>query len=690
MRILDGNTFVVSDERGDIERSRTEPTGLFSYDTRFLSTWILTIDGNRLNPLSTDDLQYFECRFFLVPGTGTVYINATMSVIRQRAVGDGFSEKLTIMNHDANPVDIMVRLDAGCDFADLFEVKDAIKKKGKYYSRIDDGRLTLGYERDMYRRETTISSTRSADVDEGGLTFQLNIPAHGRWETELLVATSMSALGIHRAEPKYRGARHRALPNMHRSLERWLEEAPELRCDWDPLKTTYRRSLVDLAALRFSPVVAGGNSLPAAGLPWFMTMFGRDSILTSLQALPFAPELAATTLRVLGEWQGTRSDDFRDEDPGKILHEMRYGELTAFEERPHSPYYGSADATPLYVVLLDEYERWTGDRKLVREFQNEARAAIAWIDDHADLGGNGYVSYQRRVEETGLENQCWKDSWDSISYRDGRLPGFPRATCELQGYAYDAKMRGARLARDIWKDSAYAVRLEKEAAGLKRRFNRDFWIPSGGYFALALEPDGSQVDALSSNIGHLLWSGVVDRSKARAVARHLMGPKLFSGWGVRTLAEGEARFNPIGYHVGTVWPFDNSFIAWGLRRYGFKQEAMRVASGILDAAQHFEGRLPEAFAGYPRAFTKFPVQYPTACSPQAWSTGAPLLLLRTLLGLEPTGEHLIVDPALPTALEHLEILGIPGRWGRADAFGRGHVSRERRRHSRELSPEAQP
>ena len=467
---------------------------------------------------------------------------------------------------------------------------------------------------------------------------------------------------------------------MRRNLERWIDEAPRLECDSESLKATYRRSLVDLAALRFSPLIAGGRSLPAAGLPWFMTMFGRDSIFTSLQALPFTSELAATTLRALGDWQGVGLDDFRDEDPGRILHEMRYGELTAFEERPHSPYYGSVDATPLYVVLLDEYERWTGDRALVRELEVEARAALNWIDEYADLQGTGYVWYKRRNEKTGLENQCWKDSWDSISFRDGRLPGFPRATCELQGYAYDAKLRGARLARLVWKDPAFADRLEKEAADLKRRFNRDFWVEDGEYFAIALDADGEQVDALASNNGHLLWSGIVDKSKAKALARHLLGPRLFSGWGVRTLAEGEGRYNPIGYHVGTVWPFDNSFIAWGLRKYGFKEEAAVIAGGILDAAQFFAGRLPEAFGGYKRAETMYPVQYPTACSPQAWSTGAPLLLLRTMLGLEPLGDHLVVDPALPSAIGHLELLDIPGRWGRIDAFGRGRVdiSRSRR------------
>jgi glycogen debranching enzyme len=672
VKILDGNTFVVSDSRGDIEASLTDPTGLFSFDTRFLSQWVLTVNGKRLTPLSTDDLQYFETRFFLVPGTGTVYVDSKLSVIRRRAVGNGFREELQILNHDEKPVDLTVRIDAGSDFADLFEVKDALKKKGTYTARVTDGRLVLGYQRETFKRATDISATAPARVDKQGLTFKARIEPQGEWSTNLDVVTAVLGTGERHERPKF--ARPRGRQSMETNLKRWLNEAPTLECDWDSLRRTYTRSLVDLAALRFSPALAGYRSLPAAGLPWFMTMFGRDSILTSLQALPYTSELAATTLQALGDWQGTRVDDFRDEDPGRILHEMRYGELPAFEERPHSPYYGSADATPLYIVLLDEYERWTGDRRLVHDLEYEARAALNWIDEYADLMGNGYISYQRRNEKTGLENQCWKDSWDSISYRDGRLAGFPRATCELQGYAYDAKIRAARLAREVWKDPEFASELEKQAADLKRRFNRDFWIADREYFALALDSDGEQVDVLSSNIGHLLWSGIVEKSKAKAVARHLLGPRLFSGWGVRTLAEGEGRYNPIGYHVGTVWPFDNSFIAWGLRRYGFKEEAARIAAGILAAADYFDGRLPEAFGGYERSLTRYPVQYPTACSPQAWSTGAPLLLLRTMLGLEPVGDLLVVDPALPVGIGHVALLDIPGRWGRVDAFGRGRES----------------
>ncbi len=673
VQILDGNTFVVSDDRGDIDASPTDPTGLFSFDTRFLSRWVLTIGGQRLAALSTDDLQYFETRFFLVLGTGTVYVDAQVSVIRERAVGDGFHEELTILNHGAEPTTLDVRIDAASDFADLFEVKDSLRKKGEIFRRVEEGRLVLGYRRDAFVRETWISSTAPASIDEQGLSYSITLKPHEQWKTELRVVTAITAAGENRRHTKYDAKRKQAKPDMAESLDAWLADAPSLDCEWDPLERIYERSLVDLAALRFATRTMPGRSLPAAGLPWFMTLFGRDSILTSLQALPFTQELAATTLLALGERQGSRIDDFRDEDPGRILHEMRYGEMTAFEERPHSPYYGSADATPLYVVLLDEYERWSGDSALVRSLEFEARAALHWIDEYADLQGNGYIAYKRRNEDTGLENQCWKDSWDSISYHDGTIPGFPRATCELQGYAYDAKMRGARLARRFWHDDAYADRLEREAADLKRRFNRDFWLEDRGYFALALDADGRQVDSLTSNIGHLLWSGIVDKSKARSVVRHLMSPSLFSGWGVRTLSSGDARYNPIGYHVGTVWPFDNSFIAWGMRRYGFKTEAAHLAAGILDAAQLFDGRLPEAFGGYPRAETKYPVQYPTACSPQAWSTGAPLLLLRTMLGLEPSGDQLVVDPALPKKMGRLELLDIPGRWGHVDAFGRGRV-----------------
>jgi glycogen debranching enzyme len=672
--ILEGNTFAVSDLGGDIDASPTETKGLFAWDTRYLSRWLLTLDGKTPNVLSTDDLAYFSAQFFLVPGTGTVYVDADLSLIRTREVGDGFHESLRILNHKAEPVDVDVRIAAAADFADLFEVKDALAKKGERYTRVERDRLVFGYRRDTFVRETWISSSAPETMlTEDGLHFSVHIDPHGEWTTDIDVLIFLNVDTSASAASAPASARLARRPEMQQRLDDLLKTTPRLVCTWDAAERIYRRSLVDLAALRFFPRVTPGGALPAAGLPWFMAIFGRDSLLTSFQALPFMPSLAETTLRALAGWQGSRVDDFRDEEPGKILHELRYGELTAFEERPHSPYYGAADATPLFLILLDEYERWTGNAQLVRDFELEARAALDWIDQYGDRDGDGYVEYSRRNTETGLENQCWKDSWNSILFADGTNSQLPRATCEIQGYVYDAKLRCARLARTFWNDPTLAAELERQAAELKDRFNRDFWIADRQFFALALNGDKRQVDSLTSNIGHLLWSGIADEDKAKACVRHLLGDKLFTGWGVRTMATTEGGYNPIGYHVGTVWPHDNSFVAWGLTRYGYQEEAACLAAGIFEAAPYFHDRLPEAFAGYPREETQFPVEYPTACSPQAWATGAPLLLLRAALGLEPVGDRLSMNPALPSVLERVELLDIPGRWGHIDAFGRGRV-----------------
>jgi glycogen debranching enzyme len=662
--ILEGNTFVVSDRRGDVEASPAETHGLFVDDTRFLSRWVLTLDGRRPTVLSTDDIEYFEAQFFLAPSSGTVYVDAALSLMRKRTVGRGFYESITVTNHAPKPATIEIRIEADADFADLFEVKDVLKKKGAGYRRVEKDELVLGYKREEYFRETRIIAP-GASIDERGLTYRVALEPHGEWSTRLEVRVVSSSEAVRHGTTD----RLATKDERQKRIKRVLTEAPALRTDWQDLLSTYQRSIIDLAALRYFPQLAPG-SLPAAGLPWFMAVFGRDSLITSFQALPFAPELAATTLRVLAMRQGTRLDAFRDEEPGKILHESRMGEMTAFGERPHSPYFGTADATPLFLVLLDEYELWTGDADLVRELEPSARAALRWLDEYGDRMDNGYVSYQRRNEETGLENQCWKDSWNSILFRDGSLPAFPRACCEIQGYAYDARVRCARLARTFWNDAAFASQLEEQAADLKERFNRDFWMPDRECFALAIDGKGRQVDSITSNIGHLLWSGIVDHEKAPHVVRHLMGDQLFSGWGVRTMAEGEGGYNPIGYHVGTVWPHDNSIIALGLNRYGYHEESARIASGILQAARYFKFRLPEVFAGYARERTLFPVEYPTACSPQAWATGAPLLFLRAMLGLEPRGNRLTVDASLPHDMEWLEVRGLRGRWGVMDAVGR--------------------
>ena len=670
--IFYGNLFMISDRAGDIKSAAAVPLGLFFFDTRFLSTWRLSVDGEPVQPLSVDDLQHFEARFFLTPGEPTHYVDSAVSVFRHRWAGDALQENLSIINHANDAVDLSVRLDVDADFAEVLEIKAGLPRERRTTTTIGDRVLRLRFERETFVRETVVSSSVPAAVDDHGMTFAVRIEAHGVWSAELRVDTLAPNTRSGDIRKMLRSYHVRTKNQIEEELRTWVSGAPNLRTDHAPLDRAYRRGLVDLAALGYRGLNLD-QSLPAGGMPWFMTLFGRDGLISSLQAMPFLPERSVPTLRVLALAQGARWDPFRGEEPGKILQEVRYSESVAFNELPHAADFSAADTTPLFIVLLDEYERWTGDSTLARDMEFEARAALDWIDS-ADLRGDGYLWYESRPTGGGPVSQSWKGSPEAISFHDGQLASYPHAICEIQGYVYDAKRRAARLARRVWNDPEYADRLDREAAELRDRFNRDFWIADRGYYALALQADGKQVDALASNMGHLLWSGIVDPDRAGAVVKHLLGPALFSGWGIRTLATTESRYNPVGYHLGTVWPFDNSIIAWGLRRYGFRAESGRVAQAIIEAASYFDGRLPEAFAGYERTLTKYPVPYSSASIPHATSAGAPLLLLRTLLGLEPNGEHLIIDPAVPTALGQIELHDIPGRWGLLDALGRGRTN----------------
>ncbi|MEV7227985.1 glycogen debranching N-terminal domain-containing protein [Polymorphospora sp. NPDC051019] len=672
-----GNLFMTCDRKGDVEPSRQMPLGLFFFDTRFLSTWRLTVNGERLQTLSIDDLQYFESRFFLTPGQPTHYVDTDISVFRHRWAGDAFEERVSVQNHSKEPMDLTIRLDIGADFAELLDIKHGIQRHRETTTTIRDGVLTVRYERGVFVRETLVASSQPCATDDDGMTFTTRVEPHGIWHTDLRVTALLRPAKPADLREALPGHRLRSTEQIRQELDDWVSGAPRLRTDYEPLQQTYQRSLSDLVALRYKGLNYREYQ-PLAGMPWFMNLFGRDAIFSRMQALPFLPQTCVPALRILSLAQGARIDPFRGEEPGKILQELRYDESAAFNERPHAILYAAADTTPLFVILLDEYERWTGDTELVNELRFEATQALDWIDRYADLVGNGYLWYGPHGSTDGTVGQSWKCSNEGVSFRDGRLAGYPQAACEIQGYVYDAKCRAARLARRVWGDPEYADRLEREAAALRERFNRDFWIEDRGYYAAALQADGQQVDSLTSNIGHLLWSGIVEPDRAEAVVSHLLGPTLFSGWGIRTLATTEQRYNPIGYHTGTVWPFDNSIIAWGLRRYGFRPEAARVAAAILGAGRYFGGRLPEALAGYDSTLTKYPVLYASAGAPHATSAGAPLLFLRTLLGLEPYDDHLVVDPAVPEEMGQIELHDIPGRWGRLDALGRGQPGIARR------------
>ena len=652
--ILEGSTFVVSDPAGDIDARPDEPAGFFFRDMRHLSRWQVRLNGRALDVLSGDAVEYDEALFFLAAPTGSIYRNSAVVLIRQRHVGDGMQELLELANYGVEPVQAEVSILFAADFADIFEIKDHLTKVGRFVNRVEPDRVVLGYVREDLRRETTIHAP-GAFLTAASLTFRVELQPSETWRTEIEI--SVATQDLHPVPKRS----HQ--PNIPGTLEDWLAAAPRLETDWNDLHRVYHRSLVDLAALRFYPDTVPDSSLPAAGLPWFMALFGRDSLIASYQALPFAPELCRTTLLALAAQQATGFDDFRDAEPGKILHELRHGELTHFRQRPHSPYYGSADSTPLFLIVLDEYERWTGDRATVKELEPAARAALTWIEQHGDLDGDGYLEYRTRNPRTGLENQCWKDSWNSIVHPDGTLATGPPAVCEIQGYAYDARRRSARLARECWDDPALAERLDADADALQARFNRDFWLSDGGFYALALDGAKRPVPTLSSNVGHLLWSGIVPTQRAGRLVAHLMGDRFFTGWGVRTLADGQLAYNPVEYHNGAVWPHDTGLIAAGLARYGYRQEASRLAVATLQAARYFDDRLPEVFVGYQRQVTRMPVAYPTACAPQAWATGTPLLLLRVLLGLEPTPDGLLSAPHLTGPINVLALHGLPGRGG---------------------------
>lgn len=659
--VLDGSTFFVSAPSGDVEGAEAE--GFFHADVRHLSAWRLLLDGAPIRVLTSRSHRYYSASIFGTLASARVGENPPVSVQRDRIVADGVHEDIVVENHSERERTVALELRFGADFADIFEIKDRTPKRGSTWAEVDTSEVTLRYRRDGFRRGTRISFSEPCELRGDVARFELVLGPREVWRTHVDISCLV--------DDEERRPRHDCespgdlQPQMPLTLEEWLAEAPRLEADLDPLRHTYRRSLLDLAALRFRPLTHVAWSLPAAGLPWFMALFGRDSLITAYEALPFQPRLAATTLESLAELQATEDDAYRDAEPGKILHELRRGELASLGEVPHTPYYGTHDATPLFLVLLDEYERWTGDAELVRRLEPAARAALAWIEGPGDPDGDGYLEYRTRSPK-GLENQCWKDSWNSILFADGALAEPPIATCEIQGYAYDARRRMARLAREVWGDPALAARLDGDAATLRERFNRDFWNEDRGHYVLALDGRKRQVDSLTSNVGHLLWSGIADEHRAALTVQRLMAPDMFSGWGIRTMSTADAGYSPIEYHDGTVWPHDTAIVAEGMRRYGFASEAAVLAVALIEAAEAFEHRLPEVFAGFARERTRTPVEYPTASRPQAWSAAAPLLLLRTVLGMDVDAGRLRTAPGPPPAFGALQLRGVPVRGGRVD------------------------
>jgi glycogen debranching enzyme len=663
LTILEGSTFCVSDDRGDIVDS---VMGLFADDTRFLSRWILTINGERPLRLSADKVEYFSAAFFLRNPIAGGLEQDVLSIGRDRFIGDGMQEHIVVQNHAPHRVEFELALEVATDFADIFAVKEhdfalghpdkAPPLPGLALSEFEPRGNQFVFTDDSSRL-TQVLLSEPGEVNGRSVRYAIELEPREEWRLRADVVVSPDGLRVAPARAERRFGEE--LSRVRSSLSAWHLSVPQLQASWDQLRGTFVQSVADLASLRMDEDPRVPGQLPAAGMPWFMTVFGRDTIITCLQTLLFGPELADNALRVLAELQATEDAPEIDAEPGKIVHEVRHGKGA---EAWFPRYYGTVDATPLYLVLLSEVWRWTGNSRLVSDLREPALRALAWIDDYGDFDGDGFVEYQRRSER-GLVNQSWKDSGDSQRFHDGRFAETPIAPCEVQGYVYDAKRRTAELAREVWEDAELAARLDSQAEDLQRRFDAAFWCEErGGYYALALDGEKQRVDSLTSNIGHLLWSGIVPPGRADAIVEQLMGDELWSGWGVRTMSSGDSAFNPLSYHNGTVWPHDNSLIASGLARYSRWPETHRIARRMLSAAGHFSNQLPEVFAGFSRAMTPFPIAYPTAARPQAWAAGTPVLLLQLLLGLrpDPAAKTLVSDAPeeLPSWLETVTLSGV--------------------------------
>jgi glycogen debranching enzyme len=651
LTILEGSTFCISDERGDI----ADPgEGLFANDTRFLSRWVLTIDGARPLRLSSDKVEYFSAAFYLRnPVVGDLGPDE-VSIGRDRFVGEGMQEHIVVQNHAARSVEFELALEVGSDFADIFAVKAHDFALGDPEHAPSLPRLVApSFEPDHNQFIladgsailTQVLLSEPGEVDGGTVRYRIALGSRESWR--LRVDVVVAADGLRTAPSRAERTFGDELARVRDSLSAWQLRVPQLRASWEQLSHSFGQSVADLASLRMHEDPRMPGQLPAAGMPWFMTVFGRDTLITCLQTLLFGPELAHNALRVLAELQAREDDPEIDAEPGKIVHEVRHGKgALAWFPR----YYGTVDATPLYLVLLSEVWRWTDDAALVRGLREPAMRALAWLDEYGDLDGDGFVEYHSRSQR-GLLNQSWKDSANSQLFHDGRLAEGPIAPCEVQGYVYDAKRRAAELAREVWRERELADRLDADAAALRRRFDEAFWCEErGGFYALALDGEKNKVDSLTSNIGHLLWSGIVRSDRVDAIVDQLMGEQLWSGWGVRTMSAADAGFNPLAYHNGTLWPHDNSLIAWGLARAGRWPEAHRIIRRMLNAAGHFRWQLPEVFAGFSRTATPFPIAYPTAARPQAWAAGTPVLLVQLLLGLRPDRSRHVLESVAPREL----------------------------------------
>jgi glycogen debranching enzyme len=655
--ISDGSSFLVTARDGSINDQL--PQGFFVRDTRLISYYEISLNRYPLKLLASSSLthrvalyQFTNSELLTVGGS---FPEGRLIVSVRRDIVGGLHEDIEITNHHLERVEFQLMLSIRSDFADIFQVKSKrLLARGKTTTIWHDGKLVTDYQNETFQRGliTTLEGSDSPpNYANGRLVFDIALEPGEKW------GACINHIAL--ADGDVLKPRHTSaeidVTEAGKVLANFLDISTQLKTSNSEVAGTYHQALIDMGALRIAFEEDGKSYwMPAAGLPWFVAVFGRDSIIAGLQTMAVNPEFARGTLVRLAQLQAKEVDDWRDAQPGKILHEIRRGELAKLHEIPHTPYYGTIEATILWIITLAEAYRWNADVTMLKDCKAALEQALNWIEQYGDFDGDGFVEYVTRSKD-GLRNQGWKDSGDSIVYPDGNQVDPPIALCEVQGYVYDAWQRAAEL-YDIWENPARAQALRQKADDLYQRFNDRFWMEEEGFYCLGIDAQKQQIRTIASNPGHLLWAGIVPPERAKRMVERLFQPDLWCGWGVRTLSSKNPAYNPISYQLGSVWPHDNSFIAAGLKRYGYHAEANRIAEATFAAASYFEaGRMPELFAGIERQAESFPVPYPDANIPQAWAAGSIFFLIRTILGLEADAPHhqLRINPVLPDWLSEL-------------------------------------
>ncbi len=655
--IKEGNLFLMTDAEGNLPPGDDQGYGLYKGDTRYLSVYDLSLgDVRPVVLLSTAESGYASEHVLTNPpmrtAAGRAVSTRSVEVHRRRIISGSLTETIQVTNYDLLPVTLTLRFHFAADFQDIFEFRGEKRdRRGELVApEIAKDRVLFAYlGLDQVRRSTELRfSVPPDELTEDAAVFHRQLAHLESFDLTVSIIPDDAPVGASLAATSER---------LSASYRDWIDSCTQVVTDNEFFNAMWERSLRDL---RMLSIEEEQGTFVAAGTPWFSALFGRDSIISALQTLAFNPWLARDTLRLLAARQGTRVDEWRDEEPGKILHEVRDGEMASLNEIPMTPYYGSVDSTPLFLILAAEYVAWTGDLDLVRELEPQLLAALDWVDRRMSANASGYLDYASQSSK-GLLNQGWKDSHDGIVNGDGTLVRPPIALVEVQGYVYAAQ-RGMAHLFDLLDKPELAEARRQKAAAFKRRFNDDFWLEQDRFFALALGAGNQPSTAITSNPGHCLWAGIVEGDKARSVAERLFANDMFSGWGIRTLSSRTPRYNPLGYHLGSVWPHDNSIISMGLKRYGFEEELDELATATYDCCRSFDYyRLPELFCGLPRTPHGAPVRYPVAAQPQAWAAGTIPLLLQAILGLAPNAsrnELRLVNPRLPNWLNEVELHGL--------------------------------